>query len=176
MRSCSQATVYSKKNHAGACMKNIGLAFIFLLATISTAQRLPDTAIPEHYQLSFAPDFQKNTFGGDETIRVRVLKSTPAITLNSAEITFQTVTITQGGSTQTAKVATDPKQETATFLVDKPLAGGEATLHIVYTGILNDQMRGLYLSKTEKRKYATTQFEATDARRAFPSFDEPDKK
>jgi aminopeptidase N len=157
-------------------MKNVSLAVLLLLGTLSAAQRLPETAAPEHYQLSFAPDFQKNTFGGDETIRVRVLKSTPTITLNSAEITFQTVTITQGGSTQTAKVATDPKQETATLTVEKPLSAGEASIHILYSGILNDQMRGLYLSKADNRKYATTQFEATDARRAFPSFDEPDKK
>ena len=157
-------------------MKNLGLAVLLLLGTVSTAQRLPDTAVPEHYQLSFAPDFPKNTFGGDETIRVRILKSTPTITLNSAEITFQTVTIAQDGATQTAKVTTDPKQEIATLSVEKPLSAGGASIHILYSGILNDKMRGLYLSKTAKWKYATTQFEATDARRAFPSFDEPDKK
>jgi aminopeptidase N len=157
-------------------MRTVFAALLVLLSTASLAQRLPETALPEHYELSFAPDFQKDTFAGDETIRVRVLKATPTITLNSAEITFQDATITQGGSKQTAKIATDPKQETATLTVDKALTPGEATLHIVYSGILNNQMRGLYLSKTEKRKYATTQFEATDARRAFPSFDEPDKK
>ncbi len=47
------------------------------------------------------------------------------------------------------------------------------TLEIEYTGILNGKLRGFYLSKTEKRNYAVTQFESTDARRAFPSFDEP---
>ncbi len=46
-------------------------------------------------------------------------------------------------------------------------------MHVAYTGILNDKLRGFYLSKTAKRKYAVTQFEATDARRAFPCFDEP---
>ena len=154
----------------------LSLAVLLLGACCSSAQRLPDTAAPVKYQLSFAPDFAKNNFAGDETIQVRVLKATPSITLNSAEITFQQATITQGGSAQTAKVATDSKQETATLTVDKPLSPGEATIHIGYTGTLNDQMRGLYLSKTDKRKYAVTQFEATDARRAFPSFDEPDKK
>src|ERR1700689_3950667 len=58
--------------------------------------------------------------------------------------------------------------------VEKPLAAGPATIHITYAGILNDEMRGLYLGKDDQgRKYAATQFEATDARRAFPSFDEP---
>ena len=61
--------------------------------------------------------------------------------------------------------------------VPKPLAAGPATIHITYTGILNSEMRGLYLGKDDQgRKYAATQFEATDARRAFPSFDEPDYK
>src|SRR6204780_4795714 len=61
--------------------------------------------------------------------------------------------------------------------VEKPLPAGPATVHITYTGILNSEMRGLYLGKDDQgRKYAATQFEATDARRAFPSFDEPDYK
>src|SRR5581483_4661681 len=75
-----------------------------------------------------------------------------------------------------ANITTDPKQETATLTFEKPLQAGPATLHIRYSGILNEQMRGFYLSKTEKRKYAFTQFENTDARRACPSFDQPDMK
>ena len=47
------------------------------------------------------------------------------------------------------------------------------TLEIAYTGILNDKLRGFYLSKSKTRSYGVTQFEATDARRAFPCFDEP---
>ena len=50
---------------------------------------------------------------------------------------------------------------------------GPVTLEIAYTGILNDKLRGFYLSKTKTRSYGVTQFEATDARRAFPCFDEP---
>ena len=58
--------------------------------------------------------------------------------------------------------------------VEKALAPGSATIHIRYSGILNDEMRGFYIGKDDHgRKYAATQFESTDARRAFPSFDEP---
>jgi aminopeptidase N/puromycin-sensitive aminopeptidase len=54
---------------------------------------------------------------------------------------------------------------------------GPATIHITYTGILNSEMRGLYLGKDDQgRRYAASQFESTDARRAFPSFDEPEYK
>ena len=93
--------------------------------------------------------------------------------LNSLEIDFQEAGVTSGGATQVAKVAFDKEKETATLSLEKPLPPGPATIHIRYTGILNDELRGFYLSKANGRKYAVTQFEATDARRAFPSFDEP---
>ena len=53
------------------------------------------------------------------------------------------------------------------------LVKGPTAVHIQYSGVLNDQLRGFYLSKTKARNYAVTQFESTDARRAFPCFDEP---
>ncbi len=67
----------------------------------------------------------------------------------------------------------DPGRQQATFTFPKSIAAGRATLKIQYTGILNGELRGFYLSKTATRNYAVTQFEPTDARRAFPSFDEP---
>ena len=67
----------------------------------------------------------------------------------------------------------DASRETATFTVPQPIAEGQATIQITYTGILNDKLRGFYISKANGRKYAVSQMEATDARRAFPSFDEP---
>jgi aminopeptidase N/puromycin-sensitive aminopeptidase len=58
--------------------------------------------------------------------------------------------------------------------IEKPLSAGPATIHITYSGTLNSEMRGFYLGKDDRgRKYAASQFEATDARLAFPSFDEP---
>ena len=70
-------------------------------------------------------------------------------------------------------MTTDAKGETATLTVPERLAEGQATIQIAYTGILNDKLRGFYISKANGRKYAVSQMEATDARRAFPSFDEP---
>ena len=143
------------------------------LVPAAQAQRLPELATPEHYQLAITPNFDKDNFEGDETIEIRVLKPTPKIVLNSAEITFGEVTITSGGRAQTAKVTPDEKAESATLAVETPLAAGPAQIHIRYTGILNGQLRGLYLSKANGRKYAVTQLENTDARRMYPSFDEP---
>jgi len=68
----------------------------------------------------------------------------------------------------------DKNSEMARLAVDKPLQPGPATIRVRYTGILNDQLRGFYIGKDDHgRKYAATQLENTDARRAFPSFDEP---
>jgi len=153
------------------------LTFLALAISLAAAQRLPEVARPDNYKLTFTPDLDKATFEGDETITLHVLKPTSEITLNAVDIDFHEVSITNGGATQKAKVTPEKDKEMAVLSVDKPLAAGLATVHIKYSGILNSEMRGLYLGKDDQgRKYASTQFEATDARRAFPSFDEPDYK
>ena len=160
-------------------MKRILAVLAFMLTTLSlaAAQRLPETAVPENYKLSFTPDLEKATFEGDETISVRVLKPISQITLNAVDIDFHEVTITSGGALQKAKVTAEKGKEMVVLAVEKPISEGPATVHITYSGILNGEMRGFYLGKDDQgRKYAATQFESTDARRAFPSFDEPGYK
>jgi aminopeptidase N/puromycin-sensitive aminopeptidase len=160
-------------------MKRIFFLITFVAAALSlvAAQRLPEVARPENYKLTFTPDLEKATFEGDETISIRVLKPTSEITLNAVDIDFHDVMITSSGTTQKAKVTPEKEKEMVVLAVEKPVAAGSATVHITYTGILNSEMRGLYLGKDDQgRKYAATQFEATDARRAYPSFDEPDYK
>jgi aminopeptidase N/puromycin-sensitive aminopeptidase len=137
------------------------------------AQRLPQTVRPEHYTLTLTPDLKAATFSGIETIDVTIAEPVDRITLNAAEIAFQSVSVTAGGKEQKATVALDKEKEQATFTFAEKLPSGKATLAIAYTGILNGELRGFYLSKTARRNYAVTQFEPTDARRAFPSFDEP---
>jgi aminopeptidase N len=138
-----------------------------------SAQRLPDNVLPESYDLKFEPHLSNATFSGDETIHVRLQKPASSITLNSAEIEFKEVNISSAGSRQTATVSLDEKNEMATFTVPNAVPAGLADIHIRYTGVLNDKLRGFYLSETSRRRYAVTQYEATDARRAMPSFDEP---
>jgi len=137
------------------------------------AQRLPSTVVPEHYQLTLTPDLRNATFSGSESIDIRLKNPTDTITLNSAEIAFQSVRAIDQAGTQPATVALDADKQQATFHFAHPLSAGKATLAIQYTGLLNNELRGFYLSKTARRNYAVTQFESTDARRAFPSFDEP---
>src|SRR5246500_580189 len=160
-------------------MKKTFAVVIFGLLTLSiaTAQRLPETAKPANYKLTFTPDLENAKFEGEETISVRVLKPSSQITLNAVDIDFHEVTVSSGGVTQKARVRPEKEKEMVVLNVQKPLPAGPATVHITYTGILNNEMRGLYLGKDDQgRKYAATQFESTDARRAFPSFDEPEYK
>jgi aminopeptidase N len=154
-------------------MPLLTLILALLVASPAAAQRLPTTAVPEHYDLWFAPDLQTDTFRGRETIKVTLPRPTRSITLHAADITFKDVRITAGGSAQTATFALDEKTETAVLTVPKEMPAGPAAIDIAYTGILNDKLRGFYLSRANGRKYAVSQMEATDARRAFPSFDEP---
>jgi aminopeptidase N len=159
-------------------MKQFVLGCAFLaLSSWAAAQRLPELAIPDNYQILLAPDFQKDNFTGDETIRLRVLKPTRQIVLNSAEIDFQDASLISGKTTQKAKITLEKEKEMAILNFDEEVPEGPAELRIRYLGIMNNELRGLYLGRDrDGNKYAVTQFEATDARRAFPSFDEPSYK
>jgi puromycin-sensitive aminopeptidase len=152
------------------------LLLILAYSSLTQAQRLPDTVVPEYYQVQLNPSIAAATYTGDETIDVRLLKPATEITLNAIEINFKEVTIAAGSKSQTATVSVNPKTETATLKVAEQIPAGPAAIHITFNAALNDQLRGFYLSKGKNRNYATTQMEPTYARRAFPCFDEPAMK
>ena len=82
---------------------------------------------------------------------------------------------------QAQDIAHDESAETVALSFDRPVPAGSASLSVEFTGILNDQLRGFYRSqytdaRGATRHLATTQFEPTDARRAFPCWDEPARK
>ena len=151
-------------------------ALIYAFGDFGRAQQLPRTAFPEHYDLHLTPDFATDTFQGEVAIAVRLTEPSGSITLNAAELEFLDATITAAGTTQTASVTMNAGAETAIFTVPKQIPAGAATITIKYTGILNNRLRGFYITRANNRQYAVTQMEATDARRAFPCFDEPAMK
>jgi aminopeptidase N/puromycin-sensitive aminopeptidase len=156
-----------------ARLAGVAAALLSIAAPALMAQRLPTNARPEHYSLRLTPDIDKATFSGNETIDVMLAQPADSITLSAAEIQFQSVTGNAGKRELKADVSLDAAKQQATFKFPGTLPAGPVKLKIAYTGILNDKLRGFYLSKAEGRRYAVTQFEPTDARRAFPSFDEP---
>src|SRR5436305_9437438 len=162
-------------------MRALSITALIILSTLcgapnSSAQRLPGDVTPGHYDLSFDVDLANARFSGDETIRVDLSQPTRTIALNAAEITFKAVAIETTAGRQMATVAMDEGRQIATLRVPRQMPKGPAQIHIAYSGILNDKLRGFYLSTEKDQRYAVTQFEATDARRAFPSFDEPSFK
>lgn len=158
-----------------ACAWRVALlvagALGFAGARDAHAQRLPTTVRPEHYELAFDIDLSRARFSGIEAIHVQVEESTGRILLHAVDIRFREVTIESGGTQQRASVSLTG--QLALLTVPRPVAPGPAIIRIAYTGVLNDDLRGLYLSHANDRRYAVSQMEATDARRAFPSFDEP---
>src|SRR5262249_52099427 len=137
------------------------------------AQRLPTTVVPEHYDLAFDVDLKTARFEGVETIKVSLAQPSRRIVLNALDISFHEVTIRAAGAEQRAAVTENDATQTAALPVPRDIPAGPADIHVRYTGVLNDKLRGFYLSTANGRNYAVTQFESTDARRAFPSFDEP---
>jgi aminopeptidase N len=152
----------------------LALATVILISSFgAVAQRLPGTALPQHYTLQLTPNLQTATFTGRETIDLTLTQPADSIVLNAAELKFDTVTAQIDGKALAAEVSLNPGRQQAAFHFPRQLPAGHVTLKIAYSGILNGGLRGFYLSKTATRNYAVTQFEPTDARLAFPSFDEP---
>lgn len=110
-----------------------------------------------------------------------VKEDTTSISLNTLDVDIQSTHISAGGSevTSSPKLTYNEDSQMTTISFDKSIpAGSKAILTHTFTGTLNDKMAGFYRSsykdKEGKTKYiASTQMEATDARRAFPCFDEP---
>ncbi|MBI3103337.1 M1 family metallopeptidase [Candidatus Daviesbacteria bacterium] len=148
---------------------------------MKNSHRLPAHVKPERYQIMLKPNLENFTFEGEETIYLTLAKSTTEITLHSADLEIGSAEwIHQGKEVWAGKTSYNKKAETATFTFLKNLEKGKGELKLKFRGILNDKMRGFYRSKYVvdgvDKHLATTQFESTDARRAFPSFDEPSQK
>lgn len=143
--------------------------------------RLPSYIKPERYQLTIKPDLSGFTFAGEEVIFLKIEKSIKEITLHAKELKISDVFYKLDDfRLKASKVNYDEKAETVTLIFPTLLHIGKGEVHLKFAGVLNNNMRGFYRSRYmhegKEKHMATTQFEATDARRAFPCFDEPAQK
>ncbi len=175
----------------------VGAAAVAGATAGADPHRLPRAIEPLAYRVELVPDLEAARFSGSVEVDVRVHEPTEHVVLNAAELEIATasVIVVAGGNEGTADAADaagaratleattalDEATERLVLTLPTPLPKGDATVRISFSGTLNDQLRGFYRSTftdEEGRAHtvATTQMEATDARRAFPCWDEPDRK
>ena len=153
------------------------------LRPVSTTQsdhRLPTAVRPTHYDLVLEPDLGDATFAGTVDIDAEVVHATSRLVLNAAELDITEATVTVGTTTHAAVANVDEDAERLTLDVEA-LEPGPIRVSIRFTGTINDKLRGFYRSTFTDADgvdhvIATTQFESTNARRAFPCWDEPAAK
>ncbi|MEQ1681366.1 MAG: M1 family metallopeptidase [Nitrospira sp.] len=144
--------------------------------------RLPRHVIPTRYNLRLEPDLTTGRFLGQATILITVKATTQTILLNAVDLVLQSAAV-ENPNRQSFKASIELEQKTQRVRLSfqDAIDPGEWTLMLSFEGTLNDQLRGFYRSTYKDAAGATqtlaaTQFEATDARRAFPCWDEPDFK
>ncbi|MBI5317123.1 MAG: M1 family metallopeptidase [Nitrospirae bacterium] len=144
--------------------------------------RLPRHILPHRYDLRLEPDLDRATFAGRETVVLTITQTTGFIVLNAVDLVISSAILEGSSSTrQNATIELHDSTQRCQLTFSQPIAPGEWKLHLTFQGKLNDQLRGFYRSTYKDHAgvthwMAATQFEATDARRAFPCWDEPDFK
>ena len=141
--------------------------------------RLPQSVVPDRYEIELEPDIEQGRFTGQEAIDVTVWEPIREVLLNAADLEIRSARIRdEHGKVQSATIRLDEENERACLTFPESLQPGPWRLTLTFTGILGDKLRGFYRSTFTtaggtKEMLAVTQFEATDARRAFPCWDEP---
>ena len=152
------------------------------MASNTNPYRLSRDVLPQAYRIFLTPDLDAASFTGRVEIDVEVAVATSTLVLHALDLEVGAATLTSSGtSLRSVEPTYDATYQTATFVFDESLPLGPATVEIAFTGVLNDLLVGFYRStftdvEGTTHTIATTQFEHSDARRAFPCWDEPSFK
>ena len=119
---------------------------------------------------------KRDDFRGEVAIELVLDAPHRTVELHADDLKVEHARVEVGGRSLRGKITKHPAFETIRIRLPERLPAGQATLRLEFSGTLRSDLRGLYASRSGRRKYAFTQLEATDARRFFPCFDEPTMK
>ncbi len=166
-------------------IRHVGPALLLALATgeataespfsfDATPGKLPKTVVPLHYALDLTPDLDKLTFSGSESVDVEVTAPTERLVLNAVDMTIEAAAV---DSEAASEITSDAAAQTVTFAFPHPIAAGRHQLRISFTGRINRFGRGLFMvdypAAEGRKRMISSHLEPADARRIFPSWDEP---
>jgi puromycin-sensitive aminopeptidase len=145
--------------------------------TDPSAFRLPTAAVPRHYRLRLEPDLDALRYTGEVEIDLDVRRATPEVVLHAVDLDIAEA----WSGSEKLELRPEPARERLALVSARGFEAGAATLRLVFSAALREDMKGFYRSRYTRADgspgtLATTQFEATSARRCFPCFDEPAHK
>ncbi|WEW56333.1 hypothetical protein PRK78_001776 [Emydomyces testavorans] len=158
-------------------------------------ETLPDVAKPCHYNISLYNLQLGNSWGYSGTVKIdtKITRPTSEVVLNVKAIDVQTAEITSKDGSKSVKscdIAYDKVSERAIIKFPEEIQQGDVVVELCFTGTINNHMAGFCRAKYQSSEtpapgtpkegdyyyMLSTQFEACDARQAFPCFDEPNLK
>jgi aminopeptidase N len=143
-----------------------------------TPGKLPKQVVPTEYAVRIGPNLDNFTFAGSETVKLNVRSPVHQLVLNALELKIEAASV-DGRELPLSAIKTENEKELLTLTLPSELAAGDHAIALRFTGKINQQGQGLFYVRyqeqgTGARKIMLgTQFEATDARRFFPCWDEP---
>jgi aminopeptidase N len=143
-----------------------------------TPGKLPKEVVPTEYAIRIVPNLDNFTFAGSESVKLNVRSPVHHLMLNGLELKIEAASV-DGKELPLSAVKTDKEKDLLTLTLPSELAAGDHALTLRFTGKINQQGQGLFYMRYQEQGSGVrkvmlgTQFEATDARRFFPCWDEP---